>query len=34
MTTIPALQKIHKGIVYAKKEDKCSHENMGKLNLT
>jgi hypothetical protein len=33
MASKPALQKVHKWIINTEKEDKCNHENMGKINL-
>jgi hypothetical protein len=34
MTTKPTHNKIFKGILCRDEEDKCNHENMGKINLT
>jgi hypothetical protein len=34
MTTKPVLQKIFKGILCTKDNDRCNHDNAGNLNLT
>jgi hypothetical protein len=34
MITEPALQKIPKGVLHTEEKDKCSYENVGKINLT